>query len=809
MRENLDKLLSFYRSKSESICFLDGESCSFKTDIFNYSLNYLNEDVLVFRFNCFEGSSLDDIFLSFFEDMKKYSQSKKVTFTKLDTMSFSQKINAYLNYIQLPCLIVFDSFDNILAKANPVEKEEVIAYIKHLNSLSKFKILLIGNSFNSFVSDIKSHNNTIVFKPFDFNQVKQYFLGNKQNFSDEDIVRFHKITNGNVLQLLLTVNIITTLKVSLSDLLSEFDVKKITYLDFLIQKLMTFVPDTSKKKLCNIALFNLGINTKYLVDNNLFSKDEIVYMLEKGLLKEEVGFVFVKNYLKKFLLNNLTNTEKSKIHQVWKDFYSSQLPLPPNNRTILISRNTMRSQIDYHNSNIITKVQKEKEYADLSLMSYLNSNLTDWNIKNTNKKDSSKTESTVEKSVSTTNKDTLTKYELTPNELSLLSTPVDIRKKQESLAKENLYSAMEKREESFLKAKNKTLKDIFENAITAEVEYDLDTAYTLYCSLLSLKDDSDFYEYEPLILDKLAQCSKKQNRTIDAIDFYNKLTDLYLIRKDVDNYNEIKIKIALIYKEIYKVNHARVIFEHFINKKSPASDKILLKSCVELAEIEESLSNTDKAVELYKKAFSLYNEGLSIERDYIANAYYKYAVILDSFNQTQAAMDYYQKCIRTAENETTFVAAAYANFAEIVYDSGNIVKAVESFNKALFIDERLKNDEGVYYITLKLSQIAEISAPELVEDLLKKSHAAAKRFNDSISVGNSYIELGDYYYKNSDLKQALQCFLKANIAFKNNVELNIDENPLLARINDIKKHLPENVYNNIVSSVEDEVGINE
>ena len=81
-------------------------------------------------------------------------------------------------------------------------------------------------------------------------------------------------------------------------------------------------------------------------------------------MKEECGLVFVKKYIKKFLLANIPNIEKSKIHRMWKDFYESQLPLPPNNRTVLISRNTMRSQIDYHNSHIISKVTKEKEFAD-------------------------------------------------------------------------------------------------------------------------------------------------------------------------------------------------------------------------------------------------------------------------------------------------------------------------------------------------------------------------------------------------------------------------------------------------------------
>lgn len=46
----------------------------------------------------------------------------------------------------------------------------------------------------------------------------------------------------------------------------------------------------------------------------------------------------------------------------------------------------MRSQIEYH-SGFIIQQRQEADNTDMSLMSYLNSNLTAWNIKNTNIKD--------------------------------------------------------------------------------------------------------------------------------------------------------------------------------------------------------------------------------------------------------------------------------------------------------------------------------------------------------------------------------------------------------------------------------------
>jgi len=801
IKEKMDSLLNFYRSNTETICFIDGMAGTFKTDLVNYSKKHLNNDVLIFKFNCYEGTTLDDIFLSFFDDLKKYSKAHNLSFTKIDTNSLAQKVNTYLNQLKQPCIIIFDSFENILKKTNPVEKEEIISYIKQLNDFNKFKIILIGNNFERYFTDLQNFQNTIKFLNFDIEQVKQYIKSKSIFATENELEKFYEIINGNVLQLILTINIIETLKTTLNALHDEYKSKKIAYNEFLLQKLLTFIPENVKKSLYTLALFNLGITKTYLTENNIFTKEQINYMLEKSILKEECGNVYIKNYIKKFLLNNMLNVDKSKIHNFWINFFENQLPLPPNNRTLLISRNTMRSQLEYHKTFIQPKNHKEKEFADLSLMSYLNSNLTDWNYKN--KANTTQNNSEKDKNQAQTNRQ-LEKYELTKNELSLLNAPINMQNKQANEAIENIHKIMQKQEAQNTQQKNKTLAVLFAEAEELEQQHDLDTAFTIYCSLLAMKSDKDFYEYEPLILSNLAQCSRKQNKTIDAIDFYNKLTDLYLIRQDLENYNETKIKIALIYKDIYKINHARVIFEHFTNKKSKASTSILFKSYIELAEIEESLSNTDKAVELYKNAFNLNTAELKIEKKYLAEAYYKYAIILDSYNQTQAAMNYYQKCINATEEKTIFVASALSNIAEIMYDSGNIIKTVEFFNRALFIDEKLDNNEGVYYITQKLSQIAEISAPELVKDLLLKSHKAALKTNDKIYIINSHIELGDYFTNNNNNEEALKEYLNAKYNFDKFIDNDKEKSSIESRINNIKNLLPENVYNNIVNNTKQE-----
>ena len=797
--EYLDSLLNFYSSK-EQICLLEGQSGSFKTELLKYSLNYLKDNVLLFKFKCFEGSTLDDIFLAFFEDLKKYSQQKKISVTKIETTSLSKRINTYLNHISLPCLIVIDSLENVFKKSNKSEQNEILSYIKHLNSMNKFKIVLISSFFETdFQSEFENKVN-IRIQAFDKEQVKKYFEHYSILFEPDDLESFFNITRGNTLYAQITVDLITTLKINISSLLYEFSNKRISFEDFLLQKVVTFIPETVKKYLYTLSLFNLGITEQYLLSQNFFTKDQILYLTEKSFFSDEYGFLFLKPYLKKYLQSFIAHFEKIKIHKYWRDFYSSQLPLAPNHRAILISRNTMRTQIEYHSSFIIEKAHSEKKQADMSLMSYLNSNITAWNIKNTNIDESEENDEPKQPQEhkkrpvppkSLQNKDKrFEKYALTKDEISLLSLPVDMQKKEETATREKLYRTFEQKEEALASEKSeKSLKDIFDKACELENSHDFEAAYTLYCSMLSLKSNDAFQDYEPLIIEKLAFCSKKMNKTTDAIDFYNKLTEIYTARNNSEKVNEVRLKIAAIYKETYKINHARVIFENFVNKKTQASDNIVFHSYVELAEIEEDLSNMEKAVEYYKKAFALLDSPLNLEENYLARAYFKYALILDDYNRTQAALDFYQKSVNAASDNCIYKSAAYTNIAEIIKESGNLKMASDYYKMALKTDITQSNYEGVYYICLKLAHLYESFGPKQVLNWLLKSLSAAKRSGEYLYITNAYIEAGDYYNDNANYEKGFKAYLLAHKNIKKTEHSQEENKSLVMRIDDIKKKL--------------------
>lgn len=745
LREKVKDLLNFFNDESSSVCFIEGKSGSYKTELFKCTQDFLSDDVILFKFKCFEGSTLDDVFLAFFEDLKKYSQKKKIAFTKIETNSISQRINNYLNHINLPTIILIDSLDNIFNKKSEKEKEEFLNFITHLNSMEKFKLVLIGNNLSSFF-EIKNPTQ-ILMEPYNSEQIQKSFENLNIDYTPEDIFKFYKITRGNPNYLYITANIITTLGGNLESLLNEFEKKTSAYEDFVLQKLVTFIPETVKNSLYSLSLVNEGLSIEYLTDSQFFTKEQINYMVEKGVLSNEYGYIYIKGYLKKFIQSHVRHIEKLKIHKFWMHFYNSQLPLKPNNRAILISRNTMRSQIEYHSSFLTDQLPTQANQKDLSLMSYLNSNLTAWNIKNTNTEEKREKEKT----------QGLEKYSLTKDELSLLGAPVDLRKTEET-ADSKTYRTFEQKEEE-IKEKKEKLSDILALAQNLEDIHSFENAYSVYQKALGFKEDGNYNQQLPLILTKLANCSKKLNKTTEAIEYYNLLIELYTKVNDSEKTNEIRLEIAQIYKETYKINQAKVIYENFINKKSDASASIKACAYIELAEIEDDLSNTEKAVEHYKKAFSL-SESVENKGIY-TKAYFKYALILDDANRTDAALDYYQKCTTNVERPCIYLSSAYTNIAQIIEEKGNTTKAVEYYKLGLKTDLAQSNYEGVYYICLKLANANETLNNQNVLNWLLKALSAAKRTKEKMYIINVYNKLGKYYKKTGSIEKSTKAYESA------------------------------------------------
>ena len=140
----LSQILSFLNS-SDNIFILNGFMGSGKTYVADCFLDFVDEDVLIFRNSYQEAINLDDVLLSMFRDFSIYHNEKKIILPKIESNIFSEKINAYVKYCNAPMLFVFDSFE-INMRSKDTQKN-ILDFINYLSHFAKIKIIICSRSF--------------------------------------------------------------------------------------------------------------------------------------------------------------------------------------------------------------------------------------------------------------------------------------------------------------------------------------------------------------------------------------------------------------------------------------------------------------------------------------------------------------------------------------------------------------------------------------------------------------------------------------------------------------------------------------
>lgn len=760
-QKELKQLIEFYNNDDERISHIGGSFGTFKTKLVEISTKLLSSDVLIFNFKCFESTTLDDLFLSLFNDLKNFRQEKKITFTKIETDSLSKKINQYLSHINTPSVFVFDSFENLEIK----NKEEILNFIEHLLDKNKFKVLIISN---------EEYNAQIKMEPFTKEDVEGYLKALSIDTPSKSVEKLFQQTEGNTNYVEISANMILTLNISLQNLLEEFKAKKTSYQDFILQKLVSFVPDKYKKPMSILALIKSGLTRDFLLGAEFFTKEQLNYLIEKEVLSEENGYIFLKSYVKEYIKNLTSHFETLKIHQYLKNLYESQLPLKPTQRVLPMSRTTMRDQIAYHDSFLIKEQPKDK--IDTAYLGYISANLTEWtmdDIKKEEKKPFLKSSS----QKSTNDSDPMVKYKLSQEELALLGLPIDLEiPVRDSSAMSTSVN------ETVL-----TFEELFNMAQDEEKNHEYASALENYKKALDKKYDFESKPYFIQILRSCINCSKKLNNIDESIKYLEKIYDYYYENKDTESANFTLLEIAKTYKDSYRFLKAKELYERFINSKLPVSQPVLAYAYIGIAQIEEDSSDLENALKHYKKAFD-YTKNIE-DNAFLAEAYFKYALILDDNNQTESALSFYEKSTVTNPdiNTNDYLSSAYSNIGEIYEEQKDFKTAFKNYRLALKYDSELLNNEGIYYLCVKLAMISEKIKPDLVLNFRLKALWAAKRIQDRFYILNSYLEVANCYDKAKNNEKALKAYIYAREVLIKEEHKKDDLRKIDTRIYDLKK----------------------
>lgn len=743
--DKVEKIISFFNGHT-SLMLINGFMGTGKSDIVNLAISYLPGDDIVLKYNCFETTILDDILLSFFDNFKKLTAQNIIEIPKARTDNFTQKINAYFDSIEKPVVIVLSSFEQVL-KDN---KTEILNFLLHLSKSYKIKIIITGRKFN--YEEFNQNYERLSINALDKNLFEKYlrFEDFKQigPLSDE----LYKHSRGYWFYTTLSIKIMKLKKLGLADFLSEFSKSFLSFNDFILREALSLVDPVSGHLFRFLTIMRHPVSIKLLQTINLYNEERVNYFVENMVLNRDENTIYLKDYYKIIAENSIAENIGLKIHKSCVELYQTQLPLKPLERDLLISRHTMRKEIEYHEmfipqKPVIQKAVPQQIYIQPALQPVPTIQEKDEQIKKIS-----------------------FVFETEADEMAIMNKIATSINKFVDISdqKHQLLEDIEKL----------SLMDLLNFAKQEEQNFEYQKVAMIYQKALTMKQDDDYYTFLPVIYTKLANAFTKMSDWFNSLKYYELAVDFYISAGDVEKICENKYEIANIYYITFKREKAEKLLNEILESETTKNleikSRLLLSNITGIWQIKEIPSNLSE-----------------IEKPVLAELYFKYAMNLDQNGNIDMAVKYYKKCVETSQDRevNAYLSSSLSNLATIYDEEGKSDVAIKYLQESLRLDELSKNYNGIYISSMKLAEIHSFKLPQKAFEYYKKAKACALELNDTFYIASSDVALGDFYYKRKDYKNALEHYNSAyKLAEGNFTKDNIAK--IEMRIEDIKK-----VYN--------------
>lgn len=772
----VEKIYEFYKGNT-NLLYINGFLGTGKAEIVKYSTNFLSAETIVLKYNCFNSTVLDDILLSFFSEFKKMSSQNIISEPKIRTENFTQKINSYFSQIERPFLIILDSFEAILDE----NRKEILDFIFHLNSMQKVKIIIIGRTFESkYFKDIPIERITTY--ALEREIFEKFLKAEKIKISIGMVDEFYKHTRGYYFFTALSIKLMKNEDLSLVEFLTKLKDSYLPFYNFLEKQAFKLISASERNLFWFLAVIRHPISIDLLKKLKFYDEEKVNFLIENFIIIQDGSQIYIQDYFKEEIDESAVAHILQKIRQYIIDLYLTQLPLKPLERDICISRQTMRKEIEYHKLFLPRKLNvTENPALDINYLSYSKVFEAGEKLKDE--------EEIVEKEAT---KEALSTIDLTQRkniQINLENLPFQ---KKEKISVVKIEQEPE----------NLTLKDIIGLTKQFEVSYNYPKVIELCKKALVMKNDSEYQNYLPLIYKRLAFAYQKVADYENSLKFYELTKALYENAQDFVKVNHIKFNIAKVYYETYKIEDSKEILLEVVDSED-TPDILVVKSYLQLVNLEESLSNQQNAFEYCKLAIEKSNSRM--DEEILSELYFKYALMMDDQGDTKTAIEFYNKCINQDYRVNKFLSSAYSNIATLYSEKNDIENAISNYKKAYEIDKQSNNLEGIYYSASKLASILQRRHPDDALLYFNTALDTAKMMKDDFYIVSASLAIGDYYYDINHNEIALKHYLAAfDLAQHNFSRDNL--NKINVRINDIKFRMGVEKFDQLVEIIKTQMG---
>lgn len=742
----IEKIVNFFNSDTP-LLLVNGFMGTGKVMVVNQALSFLSEDVVTLRYNCFETTILDDILLEFFDNFKRLTAQGVIQFPKARTENFTQKINAYFDSILKPVVVVINSFEQILKN----NKQEILDFILHISKLTNVKIVLIGRKFD--YTDFGENFERVAISALEKGIFEKYLKSEdfKQigPLSDE----LYKYSRGYYFYTTLAIKVMQARKLNLIDFLSGYTKSFLSFNEFILREALSLVDPVSGHLLRFLTIMRHPVNVKLLKTLNLYNAERIAYFVDNMILTREGSLIYLQDYYKDISQNSIADNIAVKIHKSCVELYKTQLPLKPLERDLLISRQTMRAEIEFHSLFIPKKpVLPQKPVPEVQFIE---------------QKVAEEIPQTKEEKDEQIKKISFV-FDSEENELAIMNKIAD--------SINTFVDISAKNQQTLDEIKNLSLINLLNLAKKEEEKFNYKKVIMILQKALTMNKDDDFYTFLPILYTKLGENFYKLSDWFNSQKYYELAEEFYVSTGDTEKINECKYEIANIFYITFKRDKAEKILKEILLET--ISPNLKLKSELLLASITGNNIKT-----------ALPSSTTGIEKTVLAELYFKYALNCDEEGDIETAVKFYKKCVETSQDPkiNKFLSSTLSNLATIFDEHGKTEIAIKYLQESLRLDEITQNNNGIYVSAMKLSEM--ITDKNKSFAYLKRAKNCATELNEPFYIASSDLALGDFYYNQKDYAVALKYYDKAKSLAQNNfTKDNIVK--IEQRINDIKK-----VYN--------------
>ena len=644
-KKQLESLLEFYNNQTP-LLLVNGFIGTGKTQIVNHSLKFLAQNAVVLEYNCFETTILDDILLSFFEDFKELTAKGIISQPKTKSENFNQKIATYFDSVNLPIIIIINSLESVLKN----NKQEILDFIFYISSKSNIKTIIISRKFDyeDFTDKIKYDRITIL--ALEKSIFEKYLRSEGIKMIGPVSDELYKHTRGYFLYTELTTKIINAHKLSLIDFIDGYTKSFLTYNDFIFREALAFVDPSSGHLFRLLTVLRHPISTKLLETINLYDENKVQFFVDNLLLCKEKNMIYLQDYYKEISQNSIPENVAVKLHKSCVELYSTQLPLKPFERDLLISRHTMRAEIEYHTMFLPKKpmLVKQMEAAAIEAIEYAA------DLK-ANYEDIPKSEDIpIQPDIK------IEESETKEEKLKKISFIFDTEEEEKSIM-DGIASSINQ----FIDYSNKILTpeetrlpfmELINCANREEKAFNYQKALAFYQLALTMKDDDNYALMISRIYVKTAKCYEKLSDWYNALKYYDMALENYYQSGDIEKINEMRLAVANIFYNTYKHEKAESLLNEILKPEEGVSNELKIKAHLALALIKND--NIKDVYNHYKAAFTISDP--TVNNKVLAELYYKFAAICDELSETETALVAKQQVIAQTADKVRQIEAVDA-----------------------------------------------------------------------------------------------------------------------------------------------------